>query len=162
MVLVRVGAGFLQVLPEHVARDVLLVRFCTCAWKVTDGSGCASHAHVGQRAACGSFGRLSEGWGTSLKWWQGVCAQSAHRLGVSLFSLFEKPNPHFSSLRSFDRGSLSELLIKPATAAQRSVASQKPSYHFPKTHANARCDLTRATRKTQTSRSLALPRKNHG
>ena len=48
-----------------------------------------------------------------------------------------------------------ELLIKPATAAQRSVPSQKPSYHFLKTHASARCDLTRATRKKQTLRCLA-------
>lgn len=39
------------------------------------------------------------------------------------------------------------------TAVRRSVAPQKPSHHFPKTHANARCDLTRATRKTQTSSS---------
>ena len=69
---------------------------------------------------------------------------------------FQNPTRTFLvALRSFDRGSLSELLIKPATAAQRSVASQKPSYHFPKTHASARCDLTRATRKTQTLRSLA-------
>ena len=52
-------------------------------------------------------------------------------------------------------GSLLELLRKAATAAQRSVGSQKPSYYFPKTHANVRSNLTRATRKTQTSRSLA-------
>ena len=36
------------------------------------------------------------------------------------------------ALRSFDRGSLSELLIKPATAAQRSVAPAEAFVPFPK------------------------------
>ena len=83
----------------------------------------------------------------------------AGRLGAAAgcwSSGFQNPTRTFLvALQLRERGSLLELLIKPATAAQRSVAPQKPSYHFPRTHASARCDLTRATRKTKDLRSLA-------
>ena len=67
MVLVRVGAVFLQVHAERSPRCPACALLYLRAWKVTDGVVVRVHACVEQRAAQESFGRLSGGWGTSVR-----------------------------------------------------------------------------------------------
>ena len=67
MVLVRVGAVFLQVHAERSPRCPACALLYLRAWKVTDGVAARCSTHARSRAAQESFGRLSGGWGTSVR-----------------------------------------------------------------------------------------------
>lgn len=68
MVLVRVGAVFLQVHAERSPRCPACALLYLRAWKVTDGVAVRERACVDSAQLRMGFGRLSGGWGTSVRW----------------------------------------------------------------------------------------------